>query len=371
MVRIGAYSDIHHHEYTNGVVGADVVGVESEFTNLIIDKKCDLWVFGGDRFLSRNPLDASRLYADSSLRSRTNTGIPGVVLVGNHDRWTKSQYSNHNLYVVDLHNINGVTVLDKACTHTEVLKDGTTITFHAVPAGHKVTESSLVPDPNADFNIILFHDIIKGCKFTNGIVAPEGVDAGLLDLPGFDIVLGGDNHQRQILDFKNTVGLYIGAPMQHNWGDAGSERGYLIVELEKGKKPKFEWVDSSAPRFIKEEHRIENDAELQTLLANVGGRWVNNVVRLTLTGSPEALGGLQLPKLQEKFAKATQARQVKITTKYDEQKVIVPVIDTTRVRDDGQEWRDFVNFKKPELSGLDVDRIQQMGLDYIIDADNS
>jgi DNA repair exonuclease SbcCD nuclease subunit len=371
-LKIACYSDIHHHEYTNGVTGQDVADVEAAFTDLCVKENVDIWVFGGDRFLSRNPLDVSRKNADTALRQRAEMNPqyqPGIMLVGNHDRWTKSQYSGHNLYVVGLHEIPGVTVLEKLSTHTEHV-NGCTITFTAIPAGHKVSPPGIVPDPKADFNICLFHDITKGCKFTNGIVAPEGVDIGLLDVRGFDLVLGGDNHQRQDLGFKNTIGLYIGAPLWHNWGDLGSERGFLIVELETGKTPVYRWVESKAPKFIKEEHRISNDSDFPGILSAVGTRWTNNIVRLTLSGPPTALNGIQVPKLQEKFTKATGARQVKINTKYDEQEIQVPETGPI-ARDDGEEWKNFLNFKKSEFAGMDIDKIEKMGLDIIVEADNA
>jgi DNA repair exonuclease SbcCD nuclease subunit len=367
-IRICAYTDIHHHEYTNGLTGEDVEAVEQEFSDLVVARKADLWVFGGDRFLSRNPQDISRKRADSALTARSKLQTPGIMLVGNHDRWAKSPWSGHNLYIVDLHQLPNVSVLDTVTKHTTNINE-LTIAFHAVPAGHKIQPPGLVPDPNADFNIVLFHDIVKGCKFTNGIEAPEGVDSGLLDVKGFDIILGGDNHQRQNLNFKNTIGLYVGAPLQHNWGDVGSERGFLIVDLFSNKTVKYEWIESKAPRFLKEEFTINSDMDLPGIIQSINTRWANNIVRATLCGPSTVLSGLQIPKLQDKFLQVTKARQIKLDTQYTD-KPIEALVSSISARDDQTEWFSYLELKKAELLGLDIDKIKEMGLKYIIEADH-
>lgn len=368
-IRFACYSDIHHHEYTNGVTGDDVERMEQEFTDLCKEVGAHFWIFGGDRFLSRNPLDISRKRADTALKNRRGEGI---VLVGNHDRWTKSPHSGHNMYVVGLYDIPNIFVFDKIGGYHQIY-NGCKVAFHALPAGHKASPTSFVFNHDTDFNICLFHDIVKGSKYTNGIVAPEGISPGLLDLPEFAIVLGGDNHQPQDLGLTNTLGVYIGAPMQHNWGDVGSDRGYLIVDLwnDNGKiTRKIEYRPSSSPRFLREEIRLSNDEDLSNFVTSIGSRWKNNIVRITFTGLPDMLAGLELTRLQSKLLHASGARQVKATTKYDEQQTTIPDQGVT-ARDDGQEWKDFLNFKKPELAGLDIDRLAELGLEYIIDADNS
>jgi DNA repair exonuclease SbcCD nuclease subunit len=375
-LRIAAYSDIHHHEYSNGITGDDVRAVENEFTNLLNMNNVDVWIFGGDRFLSRNPLDRSRMFADFALRHRNdNTKCSqAIMLVGNHDRWYKNQYSGHNMYIVDLlGDLRNVIVVDKAIKAcTPIFKSDLSIvnlSYACLPSGHKPPPNfNIIEYPEADFNICLFHDIVRGSRFSNGTTAPDGLDKNILDYKAFDLVLGGDNHEPQDLDLQNTYGIYIGAPMQHNWGDSGSKRGFWIIDLYKnddgstGREVKF--IKSSAPEFIKEEISITSDDDLIKFMSTIGDRWRNNIVKLTLTGLQAALTGIRPPQLQDKLKSLTGARQVKVIINFIEQKVEISTSLAT-ICDDSQEWADFVNFKKPELAGLDVDRIKKLGLDFI------
>lgn len=370
-VRFAAYSDIHHHEYTNGVTGDDIEALEDEFTEFVQEHNAHAWIFGGDRFLARNPQDISRKRADAAIRKRSKLGIPGIMLVGNHDRWTKSPYSGHNLYVVGLHTIPNTYVLDKRMVFCEVI-NGCKVAFHAVPAGHKVHDGRFVFDKDLDFNVCLFHDILKGSRYTNGILAPEGITPGLLDMPEFSVVLGGDNHQPQDLDLHWTRGVYIGAPAQHNWGDVGSDRGFITVDLFRDGDTvtrEIKFYPSKASKFLREEVKLKSDADLSEFVSKLGDRWKNNIIRVVFTGTSEVLSSLVLPQIQDKLVAASGARQVKAGVEFDELKVEIPTT-TSSIRDDGAEWKAFVNFKKTDLAGFDIERLEKLGLDYIIEADN-
>jgi len=55
-----------------------------------------------------------------------------------------------------------------------------------------------------------------------------------LDKDWFDIVVCGDVHKPQAVDgITKSVGIYCGAPMQHDMGDADSNRGFLLVKLRE------------------------------------------------------------------------------------------------------------------------------------------
>jgi DNA repair exonuclease SbcCD nuclease subunit len=379
-IKIGCYSDIHHHEYSNGVTGADVEAVEDEFLALCQKEQVDFWVFCGDRFLSRNPQDISRRRADAALKKKAESGIPGIVLVGNHDRWTKSPHSEHNYYNISMYpnDLKGIHIMDEISQITLLAKNRA-VNFYAIPAGHKAENAQFKINKN-NLNICLFHDIVKGSVYTNGITAPEGVDPGYLDVPDFDIVLGGDNHQPQDLHFTNTTGYYIGAPMQHNWGDYGTKRGYLFLECPLNEPIITRYVESSAPKFLKEEVELKSDDDLTNFMKNLGTRWQNNIVRVTFAGKSNVLAGIQVPKLNDKLLAASKARLVH--TSIEHQTMVVgaqsiglqvsfgtPTAIVHPPTPD-QEWREYINFKSADFAGLDVKRVEQIGIDLIIEADN-
>lgn len=373
-IKFACYSDIHHHEYANGIAGDDVVAVEKEFLELCLKEKVDFWVFGGDRFLSRNPLDVSRRNADLALKEKAESGIPGIILIGNHDRWTKSPHSGHNLYNISIYqnDLPNISVLERSGQLTMRIKDSV-VQFHAIPAGHKPHDIKLNMSNSADFRICLFHDILRGCRFTNGIVAPEGLEPSVLDLKEFDIVLGGDNHQPQDLNFRNTIGRYIGAPMQHNWGDVGSERGYLLVTLtvdaDGNRSCYTNFIHSSAPKFIQQEWQVDDVALISNMASGVSPWWGNNIVRLTIKGKSSVLAGLNPTALSDKLRTITRARSVRTVLNIEsEEQQFVPYAKTITPAD---EWNEYLVYKRKDFDGLDINRVKALGLKYIIEGDNS
>jgi DNA repair exonuclease SbcCD nuclease subunit len=363
-IKFLAYSDIHHHEYTNGITGDDIYAVEVEALQLMRKHNVDFWLFGGDRFLSRNPLDITRARADAAFKEKNDEGIPGYLLVGNHDRWTKSPHSGHSMghvyrYTTDLKNLH---LMDNRDVYRFNIK-GRNIAIHAVPAGHSMEEVPFKFDENDDINICFFHDIIKGCRYHNGAVALEGLSPKLVDDPRFMLVLGGDNHQFQQLPITKTNGYYIGAPCQHNWGDIGSKRGFLLVEII-GDSITVTHIESSAPQFIKTESKIKEIEELINWAVENRPTLINNIVKLTVTCPYELLHGLDLPKWESKLTQLSGARFVRVKFIFETKTV---QHDEIKKKSDEEEWIDFTNFKASELDGLDLAIVQKLGLDLIRD----
>lgn len=368
-IEILAYSDIHFHQYANGITIQDVVDVENQIIKIADTRRPDFIVFCGDRYLSRNPTTETLNAAMKSLRRLSLLGIEIIVLVGNHDRATKSPYSEHSFGIVPLFNseLANVTILDKLQAKRAVAPSGTVVEFHAIPAGHKLTDADL-PVNSADFRIALFHDIVRGSKYTNGMVAPEGVNPSLLDRGIYNLVLGGDNHQPQDLDFTNTRGLYIGAPLQHNWGDYGSERGCVYVTLTET-DTQVDRIKLAYPTFVKESVVINSDDDIQDFLKSVGDKWKGNVVKCTLVGRASVFSGLQASKLHEKLMAITGARSIKLSIEHVSEVPLLTAIKKTGTPSD--EWLDYVRSKSEEFIDVDRSKLEALGTEIILDADRS
>lgn len=368
-VEILAYSDIHFHQYANGVTIQDVVDVENQIIQIAKDRSPDIIIFCGDRYLSRNPTTETMLAAMKSLRRVASLGIQVIILVGNHDRATKSPYSEHSFGIVPLFSseMPNVTVLDKLGSIRHVTDTDVTVEFHSIPAGHKLTDADLAVH-RADFRVALFHDIVRGSKYVNGMAAPEGVSPALLDKSIYNLVLGGDNHQPQDLDFTNTRGLYIGAPLQHNWGDYGSERGCVYVTLLDD-SVNVERIQLKYPIFVKDEAVINSDKDIQDFIANIGDKWKNNIVKCTLTGRADVFSGLQVSKLHDKLKAKTGARSIKLNFEH-----VVEVLLLTAIKNTGtptDEWLDYVRSKSEEFTEVNRKKLEAIGTEIILDADRS
>lgn len=255
-----AYSDIHHDHYTNGLLLEDTISVEDQITQYAVDHNISTVFFLGDWYRATNPLQHVIKAAESSWKRRCDLGIKTIVLVGNHDRDTKSATSKHAFTAADIFNqdLNGVMVIDEPC-----VQDIDNIPFLFIPSGHE--RASLDMDVSSiNGLVVLFHGLLAGSALVNGGHAGSGINPSLLSQFNASLVLGGDNHTHQRLD--NLLGcesMYLGAPLQHNWGDRGQERGFWHFELSNNGWT-YNKVFATAPRFLR--FNVEAKSEMEALI---------------------------------------------------------------------------------------------------------
>lgn len=104
---------------------------------------------------------------------------------------------------------------------------------------------------NADaVNVLLFHNSVLGCDHLEW-TCDDGLDPDDM-LDRFDYAIGGHFHEHQTFG-RDGAGMYCGAPMHHNFGDAGRKAGFWLASFtKKGMKKKF--IPSRCPKF----HVIES-----------------------------------------------------------------------------------------------------------------
>lgn len=91
--------------------------------------------------------------------------------------------------------------------------------------------------------IVMLHQTIQGAKAGNW-ASPEGIP--LDALAPFPLVLSGHFHTHQWLG-SNV--MYLGAPLQHHFGDAGEIRGFWDLQFDGSQKMSKKLVKVNAPRF--------------------------------------------------------------------------------------------------------------------------
>ncbi len=367
-----AYSDIHYHHYTNGLTLQDVYNVESQILDLAIAKKVDFILFGGDRFMSRNPMYEAGFLSDTMLKKISDSGIPLYILVGNHDRLTKNDFKMHTMshiskYAKDLPN---VVVMDQQKTYRFRLKDRTSVAISALPAGHEPI--GLAAEPDADFNICVFHAIILGSLYHNGTLASGGLSVTSFDKKGFDLVLAGDNHKNQPLPgMTTTPGYYIGAPMQHNWGDEGAVRGCLYVKLTSavGDTNKrhvacgIDWIVTKHPKFMHVDWTTDSLEKLIFAAEHGVSDWADNIVKLNISGPSDVLNSINPDDWKTRLVGTSGARTVEIKLKYTTTATVAPV--TVGPVSDADEWLNFLATKSSDLDKVDVAYLEKLGMKYI------
>lgn len=99
----------------------------------------------------------------------------------------------------------------------------------------------------SDTNVLLFHNSVLGCTHI-GWTCDDGLEPEEV-CEGFDYVLSGHFHDTQRFG-PGGIGLYMGAPMHHHFGDVGRPAGFWMMNFgrTKGKRTE-EWIESNAPKF--------------------------------------------------------------------------------------------------------------------------
>lgn len=105
---------------------------------------------------------------------------------------------------------------------------------------------------NDKVKIALYHGVVGGADFGGFMIKDSEMQAG--DFDGFDMVMLGDIHGCQRLQFRNLLEKkpeiwYAGSILQNNYGE-DADKGYLLWN-----------VDISVPTFIK----VENDYGFHTV----------------------------------------------------------------------------------------------------------
>jgi DNA repair exonuclease SbcCD nuclease subunit len=357
-IKIAVASDLHWHHYSNGLTIDDVTRVGDEFVELC--KSADMVILCGDFTLSRNPMYEVLLAITNFLKKLNAIGIPVAILVGNHDRIYKSDHKLHSLEHIKLYPYDypNVEVMDHRLSYDFQTRNGS-VRVHAVPAGHTPKDFDI---SKTSLNICVFHDITMGSLFHNGPPAEKGLSVSLFDEKGFDLVLAGDNHKhQQIAGLEACQGQYVGAGLQHNWGDADDVRGFVCIEATDGHPWQVEckFVPSRHPKFKKVTWSINNTEELIAAVGSIDD-WRSNIIRLIICGPADVLNDVDVNLLKMKLKEFSGASHVDVKLRYDTVLLAKP-----EVLSDADDWNRFLMTRLQSLENIDMKVLESLGNHYI------
>lgn len=76
----------------------------------------------------------------------------------------------------------------------------------------------------------LYHDPVIGLKTTIGFEFEEGQDISIFE--GTDMVMCGDIHKRQHMDYRGTPIVQVGSMIQQGFGESPKEHGFLVWDID-------------------------------------------------------------------------------------------------------------------------------------------
>ena len=324
-MKIAVLSDLHFGHAYNSELEDDCFDVAEESMEKSL--ACDLIVILGDIFDSRIPktqiwAKALKILVKPALQEnkgvklvksskelkevseRTLNHIPVVALHGNHERRAKGEF-------------NTVQVIENAGLlihlHGEYLifeKNGERVALHGmsnVPERYaKEFMENWNPKPMEGCkNILLLHQSIDPYVFS----PLEPPSLTLSNLPkGFDLILNGHIHGRNVTNIENTVLLIPGSPMvtQYDKSESGAEKGLNIIYTEN---MKIEFVPiERARKFIYEDVRTNSDTsireQIEGKLADILSKdfFKNPIIKIKVIGNENDVIEKDLKEIQKKYS---------------------------------------------------------------------
>ena len=256
MAKIVIFSDLHAHTFspysstledgTNSRL-QDALDVITDVREIAKEVDADAVLFAGDLFHERRHIVTQAfIKVYEALSMFVVDKIPLLMIHGNHDQSDR---------LGRFHALKSfgafATVVDKAGW---VEFEGMNIL--AVPYIENANTlldavNEKAPDNSAP-NIFLGHFGVSGAKLGADFVYSNGAEPTIGDLPvrQFDAGFLGHFHLHQELAPNFW---YVGAPMHHNWGDVGQERGVMVYDTET--KEGIHVPLTGTPKFVEMDYR--------------------------------------------------------------------------------------------------------------------
>ncbi|MBW4634082.1 MAG: exonuclease SbcCD subunit D [Iphinoe sp. HA4291-MV1] len=294
MIKILHLSDIHmgsgfSHGRINPETGLntrleDFVNSLSQCIDRSLAEPVDLVLFGGDAFPDATPPPYVQQAFASQFRRLADANIPTVLLVGNHDQHSQGQ-GGASLCIYRTLGVPGVVVGDTLTTHRIQTRNGSVqvltlpwLTRSTLMTRQETEGLSLVEinqllterlrvvleaetrrlDPNVP-TVLLGHLMTDNASLgaERFLAVGKGftLPLSLLTRPCFDYVALGHVHRHQNLNKSNDPPvIYPGSIERVDFSEEKEDKGYVMVELEKGR---VQWEFCPLP--VRAFHTIEVD----------------------------------------------------------------------------------------------------------------
>lgn len=222
----------------------------------IRDEKVDALYILGDLF-DRSLVDPVTL--TETVNAVVDCECMVFLLAGNHDA-NSAKGSRYIVEVFDAMRKKNVVTIGQPYHPTLLDLKPNLVKFWSIPflpaddtGAHieKIRREWISED---DINILLLHNSILGAEHRKWI-CDQGLDADFV-CEDFDLVLSGHFHAAQ--EFGDC-GQYLGAPMQHDFGDVGNVPGVWLFEFSE-EDMEYNFIENDfSPRFHIRKIGVEDD----------------------------------------------------------------------------------------------------------------
>lgn len=245
-MKVGLIADIHLNPYG---IFASLGERSARVAHALLDALVycrqhfvdEVWVLG-DLFHNRTRIPVREFnLVRRAFEWAESQGIKVTLVAGNHDYVTTE--GDESVLDALTSVVYRVVWKEPLWVHYDGKNDLGDVDVLFAPWGKVTNDHMFVPDKRINKLVLAGHMAIQGATAACGEFVPKvGVDPTVLD--DFALVVLGHYHKRQ--QVTPTI-HYIGSLLQHDFGDAGSQRGLTILDTIT---LDMEFVESTAPKFI-------------------------------------------------------------------------------------------------------------------------
>jgi len=214
--KVAIFSDLHLGVHQDSAVWHETALNWCDwFVDELKEKNITDIFFLGDFFHYRSDVSVSTLHVASQILQKLKD-FNIVCIVGNHDSFYKDRSDVNSLSI--LNGRNNISVIDEP---TETTLFGQRVLF--LPWGADIDNINKV-------DIMFGHLEIESFKMNSFKTCDHGEKSASL-LSKADLVMTGHFHLRDERKYKDGTIVYVGNPFEMDFGDAGSTKGYYILDI--------------------------------------------------------------------------------------------------------------------------------------------
>jgi DNA repair exonuclease SbcCD nuclease subunit len=263
LKKVGIFTDLHIGVHKDSKYWHDITWQWANwFIGEMHRQQIKDIIFCGDYFHTRDEVSVDTLHFGTKvLELFKDFNI--VMIVGNHDCFLKDSSEVNSISPYS--QWPNVTIVDKPLT---VNAFGTKINF--IPWGIKVHD---IPEADITFG----HFEIQCFRMNTYSLCDDGIVADDI-LAKSPLVISGHFHLRDEKKYSAGTILYAGNPFQMDFNDAGTTKGYYVLDL---KKKEYEFVENE----ISPKHHAISLSQLiseQTITPSIRNKFKDNFVRLKI-----------------------------------------------------------------------------------------
>ena len=254
----------------------------SQAIDIALEREVDVCIFAGDAYKNQRPNPTYQREFARRIKRLADSDVPVILLVGNHDMATADRAAN-SLDIFGVLDVPGVIVAGREHVHQITCRRGQPLQVAAMPypqrsrlLAHDAYRNLTIDELDMELGNIIHQNITdmaaevqeqpdipavltahlsvseakQGSEQSVMIGRDTIVLKSLLADPVWDYVALGHIHKHQELNAgQHPPIVYPGSLERIDFGEEGERKGFVMVELERGKAD-WEFIPVDARRFV-------------------------------------------------------------------------------------------------------------------------